>query len=117
MTRRNVNFLTDEMACVTHKQACQKLRLSRGITIVSSERRVERYEIFSSPPARKFPPSLTKKYLMGVWMFRVTYDCGNFSTLVADLLSGRDVHCANDVPPLNNLANSINSMYTDSDKE
>lgn len=74
-----VNFQTNEMACHARVQVCQKLRLSRGITIVSSadehglrgwgEGRRERYEIFSYP-ARKFPPSLTKKYLMEAWMFR-----------------------------------------------
>jgi len=41
---------------------------------------------------------------------------GNFSTLLVDLLSRRDVHRATDVPLLNNLANSINLvMKYDSD--
>lgn len=50
-----------------YEQVRQKLRLSRGIMIVSS-RDEQRYEIFLFF-ARKFPSSLTKKYLIGVWMF------------------------------------------------
>jgi len=84
--------------------------------MIVSSRDEQRYEIFSFF-ARKFPSSLTKKYLMGAWMFRVTYDWKlQYFASRFTIPSRRTIHRATDVPLLNNLANSINlGMKYDSD--